>query len=106
MSSHVAEPRNGRIIPAARILAWLAVALFLFVYLLAPRGITVFWDFYIILFGPIVVVALSALVLFIICRLKGHSISVAYALMSVAVIVGIFYVTWFELRLRWYLIFN
>jgi hypothetical protein len=84
----------------------MAVVVFLIVFLIAPRGITVPWDFYFILFGPLLLLDVSALLGFAFCRLKGHSVSFAYPLISIAVAVGVWYVTWFELRLRWHFVFH
>jgi hypothetical protein len=36
------------------------------------------------------------------CRLTGGKISVAYLLIALAVLTGVFCDTWFGLRLRWY----
>jgi hypothetical protein len=93
---------SHRAITAVRILTWLAVGLYFIVYFIVPRGITVFWSLYLILFTPIVAANLSALIAFVYCRVRRYPISVAYALISVAVFVGVWYTTWFELRLRWY----
>jgi len=95
------EPRRNRPILTVRILTWLAVALFLVVFLIVPRGITVPWDFYFILFGPIIFVDVSALLGYVFCRLRRYPVSFAYPFISLAVLVGVLYVTWFELRLRW-----
>jgi hypothetical protein len=102
MTTSDTEPKKSRAVTTVRILTWLAVALFLIVLLIVPRGITVFWSVYFTLFAPILLVDVSALVAFAYCRLKRHSVSPAYAVICVAVIVGVWYVTWFELRLRWY----
>ena len=90
---------------SVRILTWLAVALFMVVFLFAPRGITVPWDLYLIGFAPIILVDFASLIGFVVCRLKGRRISVAYPLISLGVVVGVWYVTWFELRLRWWEVF-
>ncbi len=57
-------------------------------------------------FGPVITVALAAIIGFIFCRLTQRKISFAYLLISLAVLAGVWYVTWFELRLRWYEIFS
>jgi hypothetical protein len=92
--------------PLVRILTWLAVALFMVVFLLAPRGITVPWNVYLAGFGPIIIVDLASMIGFVVCRLKRRTISFAYLFISLGVIVGVWYVTWFELRLRWYEVFR
>jgi hypothetical protein len=103
MSSYPAiEPKTNRAVTTVRILTWLTVSLFLVVLLIVPRGITVPWGLYFILFVPIMAADFSALFAFAYCRVRGHAVSPAYALMSVAVLVGVWYITWFELRLRWY----
>ena len=105
-TNSVAKPRSRRLLVSARILAWLAVALFLIAFALVPQGITVFWSSYLLLFGPVIVVDLAAVVGFIACCLMRQKISFAYFLMSLAVMVGVWYVTWFVLRLRWYEVFS
>jgi hypothetical protein len=101
MENPIVVPKRDRTVLTVRILTWVAVALFLFVYIFAPRGITVPWDFYFILFGPVILVDASALLGFILCRCRGRTVSPAYALISLSVAVGVWYVTWCELRLRW-----
>jgi uncharacterized membrane protein len=105
-TSSVAKPKSRRVLASVRILTWLAVALFLIAFALAPRGITVLWSGYLLLFGPVIIVDLAAVVGFITCCLMRQKISFAYLLMSLAVMVGVWYVTWFELRLRWYEVFS
>jgi len=80
---------------------WIAVALFLVALLLVPLGITVLWSVYLLLFGPVIAIDLAAIVGFIVCRLTRRKISFAYLLISLAVTAGVWYVTWFQLRLRW-----
>ena len=106
MSTSATEPKKSRAVTTVRILTWLAVALFLVVLLIVPRGITVPWSLYCILFTPIIATDLSALFAFGYCRVRRHAVSPAYALMAVAVILGVWYITWFELRLRWYEVFR
>jgi hypothetical protein len=98
--------KKSRAVTSAKILTWLAVALLLIVLLIVPRGITVPWEVYLALFSPVVVTDLSALILFAYCRFRRQAISPAYALMTVAVIVGVWYTTWFQLRLRWFEVFR
>jgi hypothetical protein len=98
----IAQPKRDWCIQSVRILAWLSVALFLAAFVLAPRGITVFWSSYILLFGPVIIVALSGIVGFVICQFLRRRISFAYLFILLAVMAGVWYVTWFELRLRWY----
>jgi hypothetical protein len=100
----IAKPKN-RAVTSVRIFTWLAVALFLTAFLLVPRGITVFWSLYLLLFGPVIAVDLAAIVSFVVCRLTRRKISFAYFLISLAVMAGVWYITWFELRLRWYEVF-
>ena len=100
----VAKPKSSRGVLLVRILTWLAVVLSLVQPI--PMGFTISWSMYFMLFSPVIVVDLAALVGFIICRLKRRKISFAYLLLSLAVIVWVWYVTWFELRLRWYEIFG
>jgi hypothetical protein len=95
-------PRSNRPVLWVRILTWLAVVFFLIAFLLVPRGITVFWSVYLLFFGPVIAVALSALTGFVVCRLKHRQVSLVYLLILLAVLGGVWYVTWFELRLRWY----
>ena len=97
-----AEDRCSRGVLPVRILTWLAVALFLIVFLLMPRGITVFWSVYLLFYGPVIGISLVAGVGFAVCRLTGQKISVAYLLIALAVVIGVFCDTWFGLRLRWY----
>jgi hypothetical protein len=99
-------PKKSRAVTAVRVLTWVAVVLFLVVLLIVPRGITLPWSLYFILFTPIVATDLSALFVFVYCRVRRQAVSPAYALMSVAVILGVWYITWFELRLRWYEVFR
>jgi hypothetical protein len=101
----IAKPKSSRTVTSVRILTWLAVALFLPAFLLMPMGITVFWSVYFMLFGPVIAVDLAAIVGFISCRLKRQKISFAYLLISLAVLVAVWYVTWFQLRLEWYYVF-
>jgi hypothetical protein len=101
----IAKPRNDRGILSVRILTWVAVALFLPAFLLAPQGTTVFWSGYFMLFGPVIAVDLAAMIGFIVCRLRRRKISFAYLLISLAVLAAVRYVTWFQLRLRWYEVF-
>lgn len=89
-----------------RILTWLAAALFMLAFLLVPRGITIFWSTYLLFFGPPIAVGLAAIVGFVVCRLTHRLLSFAYLMISLAVVGGVWYVTWFELRLRWYEIFQ
>jgi len=89
-----------------RILTWLAVVLFLIAYFLVPMGITIFWSVYFIMFGPVIAVDLAALVGFIACRIARRQISLAYLFMSLIISVAVWYVTWFQLRLRWYEVFG
>jgi hypothetical protein len=98
----IANPQSNRHILSVRILTWLAVALFLGAFLLVPRGITVFWSVYLLFFGPVIAIDLAAIICFAVCRLLRRRISFAYLLISLAVLGGVWYVTWFELRLRWY----
>ena len=95
------EQKTSRAVTAVRMLTWLAVALFLVVLLTVPRSITVPWSLYFILFAPIIVTDISALFAFVYCRVRRLPVSPAYALMSVVVILGVCYMTWFELWLRW-----
>src|SRR5690242_1379437 len=95
-------PRANRAILSVRIFTWLAAALFLPAFLLVPRGITVFWSAYLLFFGPAIAVALAAVTAFVVCRLTHRQVSFAYLIISLAVLGGVWYVTWFELRLRWY----
>lgn len=87
---------------SVRILTWVATVLFTALFALAPRGITVPWDEYLMVFGPVVLIDLAAILGFLACRVRHRPVSFAYLLMSLGVIVGIWYLTWFELRLRWY----
>jgi hypothetical protein len=98
----ITKPQSNRGVLSIRILTWVAVALFLIAFLLVPRGITVFWSMYFLFLGPVIAVDLAAIIGFVICRLMRRRISFAYLLISLAVMVGVWYVTWFELRLRWY----
>lgn len=98
----IAGDRSGRGVLPVRILAWLAVGLFLIVFLLMPRGITVFWSVYLMFYGPVIAISLIAVVGFSVCRFTGRKISVAYLLIALAVLAGVFYDTWFGIRLRWY----
>jgi uncharacterized membrane protein len=102
----IAKSKNSRGILSVTILTWMAVALFLIAFLLAPQGITVLWSGYLLLFGPVIVVDLAAIVGFIVCRLMRRKISFAYLLMSLFVMGGVWYITWFALRLRWYELFS
>lgn len=100
-----AKPKS-RLVKSVRILTWLAVALFLIGYFLVPRGITVFWSVYLVLFGPVIAVDLIAIIGFVVCRVTGRHISFVYLLMSLMILAAVLYVTWFELRLRWYEVFG
>jgi hypothetical protein len=104
-SDMIAKPKSDRGILSVRILTWVAVALFFPAFLLVPMGITVFWSVYFMLFGPVIAVDLAAIIGFTICRLTGRKISFAYLLISLAVLAAVWYVTWFQLRLRWYEVF-
>jgi|SRR5215471_14858658 len=97
--------KSGRGVLVVRLLTWLAVALFLVVFLLIPRGITVFWSLYLLMYGPVIVVDLAAIVGFVACRLWQRRISFAYLLISLVVLAVVLYDTWFNLRLRWYEVF-
>ena len=101
MTSSDTKSKKNRAVTTVRILAWLAVGLFLVVLPIFPRGITMSWSGYLTLFTPIILVDVAALIAFAYFRSKRFSVSPAYALMSVAVIVGVCYITLFELRLRW-----
>ena len=85
---------------------WISLLWLFALGFLAPTGITVPWDLYLVLFGPVTSFALAALVGFVICRMKGAFISWAYAATSIGVLVVIVYMTWFVLRLRWFQIFH
>ena len=98
----IAGAKSNRGILAVRVLSWSAVALFLVAFVLVPRGVTVFWSVYLLFFGPVIVIDLAAIVGFVLCISMRRKISFAYLLISVAVMAGVGYVTWFELRLRWY----
>jgi hypothetical protein len=101
----VAKPKN-RAVRLVRILTWLAVALFLIAYFLVPMGITVFWNVYLFLFGPVIAVDLAAIIGFIVCRITRRQVSFMYLLMALVILAAVWHVTWFELRLRWYEIFG
>jgi len=91
---------------SVRILTWVAVMLFLVAYFLVPRGITDFWNVYLIFFGPVVAVDLAAIIGFVACRIRRRLISFVYLFISSAILIAVWYVTWFELRLRWYEVFG
>jgi hypothetical protein len=74
----VAKPKSRRVFASVRIITWLAMALFLVAFTLVPQGITVPWNAYFLLFGPVIVVDLTAIVGFIFCRLTRQKISFAY----------------------------
>ncbi len=101
----IAKAKSDRGILSVRILTWVAVALFLPAFLLVPTGITVFWGVYFIFFGPVIAVDLAAIVGFIVCRFTRRKIWFAYLLISLAALAAVWYVTWFQLRLRWYEVF-
>jgi hypothetical protein len=101
----ITKPKD-RAVKSVRILTWLAVALFLIAYFLVPMGITVFWSVYLIFFGPVITVDLAAIIGFVVCRITRRQISFVYLLMSLVILAAVWYVTWFELRLRWYEIFG
>src|SRR6185312_15509363 len=96
----VPKPKSNRGVLSVRIFTWLAVALFFIADLLLPRGITVFWSTYCLFFGPVIIVGLAAIISFLFCILMRRKISFAYLLISLAVMGGVWYVTWYELRLR------
>jgi hypothetical protein len=73
-------PKKALVVKAVRVLAWLAVGLFLVVYALAPRGVTVFWREHCIAFGPIVLAALTALIGYVVCIIIRRQVSFVYAL--------------------------
>jgi hypothetical protein len=98
----MSRPKSNRGVLAVRVLSWAAAALFLVAFVLVPRGITVFWSVYLLFFGPVISVAVAAIVGFVVCISTRRKISFAYLLISLAVMAGVGYVTWFELRLRWY----
>lgn|SRR5690348_1218222 len=98
----IAKPKNKRGVLFVRILTWLALILFVAADLLVPRGITVFWSTYLLLFGPAILLDFAAVVGFVVCRLAHRKISYAYLLMCLAVMASVWYVTWFDLRLQWY----
>ena len=99
----IVKPKSSRGVLTVRILTWLAVVLCLIQPV--PMGFTISWAMYFLLFGPVIIVDLAAIVGFIICRLKRRNISLAYLLMSLAVMAGVWYTTWFQLRLRWWEVF-
>ena len=101
----IAKPKS-RAVAFARIFTWLAVALFLLACSLSPRGITVPWGVYLFMFGPVVAVDLTAIFGFAFCRDINQRISFAYLLMSLLVLAGVWFVTWFVLRLRWWEVFR
>jgi len=105
LEERVEKPKNDRGILPVRILTWFAVALFLVAFLLIPRGITVFWSLYLLIYGPVIVVDLAAVTGFLICHLMRRRISFAYLLISLAVMATVGYDTWFNLRLRWWEVF-
>lgn len=87
---------------AVRILTRWTVVLFFVAYLLIPRGITVSWNGYCVFFGPVIIVGFATIIAFIACSLKQQKISFVYLLILLAVMAGVWYVTWYQLRLRWY----
>ncbi len=95
-------PPKSRVVRTVRILTELAVTLFVVVLFIVPRGITVPWGYYLVLFAPVILVDVSALAVFAYCRLRRLSVSPVYAVICIAVIAGVYYLTWFELRLRWH----
>jgi hypothetical protein len=105
-TNSIAKREISRADLLVRFFTWLAVALFMIVFPLAPRGITVPWNMYLLGFGPIIIVDLASTIGFVVCRLKRRTISFAYLFMSLGVAVGVWYVTWFELRLRWFEVFQ
>jgi len=98
------ETRKIPPVRTVRILTWIAVELFFLVFLLAPTGITVSWGFYLVLFSPIIVIDISALIAFGYCKARRHPISLAYPALCIAVLLGVAYLTLFELRLRWHML--
>jgi len=60
-------PKGNRGTLSVKILVWSAVVLFFLAFLLAPRGVTVFWSAYLLFFGPVIVVDLAAIVGFVVC---------------------------------------
>src|SRR5579859_2465489 len=113
LADRMERPKNNRDVLLmrsltwfVRFLTWLAVALFLVAFfLLMPRGITVFWPEYLLIYGTVIVVDLAAILSFVMCRLLQRNISFAYLVISSAVMAAVCYDTWFELRLRWYEVF-
>lgn len=96
------ETRKSPAVRTVRVLTWIAVALFFIAFLIVPTGITVPWGLYLILFSPIIVTDASALIAFGYCRSRHHAISFAYAALCIGVLLGVAYLTLFELRLRWH----
>jgi len=102
----IAESKSSRAAFAVRILTRWTVVLFFVAFLLVPRGITLPWNGYCLFFGPVVIAGLGAIIAFVVCRVMRQKISVVYLFVSLAVMVGVWYVTWYELRLRWYEVFG
>lgn len=96
----VLKPKRNWGVLLVRILTWLSVIYALLMPI--PVGFTISWDAYYLLFGPVVALDLAAIIGFIVCRVRRQKISFVYILMALAVLVGLWYVTYFELRLRWY----
>ena len=88
-----------------KILAWVAVCLFLAAFLMIPRGITVFWSVYLLFYGPVILVDLAAILGFIRCHAMRRRVSIACLWISVVLLVAVSCDTWFHLRLRWYEVF-
>ena len=79
---------------------------FWFLLVFSPYGVTVPWESYFETYGVLFAVALVSLIGFIVVRVGGQKISFVYAVVTVAIILWVLYVTWFVLRLRWFLIFH
>ena len=64
------------------------------------------WGAYFILYGPAILFSLAGLFAFAYAKYRGAAVSWSYFLAPMIVLVGVYIMTWFVLRLRWYLVFG
>ena len=68
-----------------------AAIYFVVLFFLVPVGVTIPWDSYLDTFGTVFIVALAALISFVVCRVRGRTLSLVYAFVTFAIDLWILY---------------
>ena len=85
-----------------KIASLVTLVAFVILVFIIPTGISLFWSYYFILVGPVFSMAVITVVAFELTRFKGQPVSYFYLISPMITFLGIFCLTGFVLRLRWY----